>query len=156
MIKLPLTVEDISGLIPHRYPFLLVDRIIELTPGESAVGLKNVSMNEWYFQGHFPDKPIMPGVLIIEALAQTAAVLFMKTQEVLDPDNYNPAQSQVFFMSIEEAKFRRPVVPGDTLHLKVIKEKERNKSIWRMRGEAWVDGKLADEAIFMAMFAKKS
>lgn len=151
-----LTVEEISRLIPHRYPFLLVDRIVELNVGESAVGLKNVSMNEWYFQGHFPDRPIMPGVLIIEALAQTAAVLFMKTKEAeVGVENFCPENSLVYFMSIEGAKFRKPVVPGDTLMLKVFKEKERNKSIWRMRGEAWVDNKLADEAVFMAMFTEK-
>lgn len=151
-----LTVEEISRLIPHRYPFLLVDRINELKLNESAVGIKNVSMNEWFFQGHFPNHPIMPGVLIIEALAQTAGVLFMKTKEAeIGPEDFRPEDSLVYFMSIENAKFRKPVVPGDQIELKVFKEKERNKSIWRMRGEAWVAGKLTSEATFMAMFTEK-
>ncbi len=150
-----LTIEEISRLIPHRYPFLLVDRIVELNANENAVGIKNVSMNEWFFAGHFPDRPIMPGVLIVEALAQTAAVLFMKSKEAEIGTTFNSQDSVVYFMSIENAKFRKPVVPGDQLTLKVFKEKERNKSIWRMRGEAWVGENLTDEATFMAMFSEK-
>ncbi|MEI6628444.1 MAG: 3-hydroxyacyl-ACP dehydratase FabZ [Alphaproteobacteria bacterium] len=147
-----LNLAEIQALIPHRYPFLLIDRIENVHLGESAVGVKNVTLNEWYFQGHFPEHPIMPGVLIIEALAQTAAALVMKTLTVQNggekPGNI------VYFMSIDEAKFRRPVVPGDVLKLKVTKNRERGH-IWKFKGEAWVGDELADEAIFTAMITSK-
>jgi 3-hydroxyacyl-[acyl-carrier-protein] dehydratase len=139
-------ISEIMSLIPHRYPMLLIDRVEEVQLGQSAVGVKNVSMNEWYFQGHFPEKPILPGVLIIEAMAQTAAVLVMKTLGLDD--------KLVYFMSVEEAKFRKPVAPGDVMRLKVTKEKNRGV-VWKFKGEAFVGGHLVAESIFAAMIANK-
>jgi 3-hydroxyacyl-[acyl-carrier-protein] dehydratase len=141
-------INEIVRLIPHRYPMLLVDKVINIDPGQGAVGIKNVSMNEWFFQGHFPEKPIMPGVLIIEALAQTAAIVVMKSL------NLESKGKLVYFMSIEEAKFRKPVLPGDVLQLKVNKIKERG-NIWKFKGEAWVGDALASEASFTAMISDK-
>jgi 3-hydroxyacyl-[acyl-carrier-protein] dehydratase len=138
-------VEEIMSLIPHRYPMLLVDRIENIQLDYSAVGIKNVSMNEWFFQGHFPGKPIFPGVLIIEAMAQTAAVLVMKTLDIKE-------EKLVYFMSVEEAKFRKPVVPGDVLRLKVTKDKNRGL-VWKFKGEAFVGDALVAEATFAAMIA---
>jgi len=140
------SVHEIMSLIPHRYPMLLIDRLEDVQLGQSAVGIKNVSMNEWYFQGHFPEKPILPGVLIIEAMAQTAAVLVMKTLTLED--------KLVYFMSVEEAKFRKPVTPGDVMRLKVTKDKNRGV-VWKFKGEAFVDGHLVAEATFAAMIADK-
>jgi 3-hydroxyacyl-[acyl-carrier-protein] dehydratase len=142
-----LTVEDIKKLIPHRYPMLLIDRMCDLVPGESATGIKCVTANEPFFQGHFPEKPVMPGVLIVEALAQTAGALVIYSME-------NVTENQiVYFMSIEEAKFRRPVVPGDRLELKVTKTQNRS-NVWKFSGEAYVDGNLHAEAKFTAMITK--
>lgn len=141
-----IAISEIMSLIPHRYPMLLIDQVEEVQLGQSAVGVKNVSMNEWYFQGHFPEKPILPGVLIIEAMAQTAAVLVMKTLGLDD--------KLVYFMSVEEAKFRKPVAPGDVMRLKVTKEKNRGV-VWKFKGEAFVGGHLVAEAIFAAMIADK-
>jgi 3-hydroxyacyl-[acyl-carrier-protein] dehydratase len=146
-VKSVIEIEEIMALIPHRYPMLLIDRVEDIELGQSAVGIKNVSMNEWYFQGHFPDKPILPGVLIIEAMAQTAAVLVMKTMGA-------DQGKLVYFMSIEEAKFRKPVTPGDVLRLKVTKDRCRGP-VWKFRGEAWVGDSLVDEATFTAMIADK-
>ena len=137
-----LDLAEIQTLIPHRYPFFFIERIENVILGESAVGIKNVSVNEWYFQGHFPDHPIMPGVLIVEALAQTAAALVMKTLTV--QNGGEKPGNLVYFMSIDEAKFRRPVVPGDVLRLKVIKERSRGH-IWKFKGEAWVGDHLAHD-----------
>ena len=137
-------IQQIQGLIPHRYPFLLVDRIVDLKEGESAIGLKNVSFNEPHFQGHFPQYPIMPGVLIVEAMAQTSGALVVKT---LGPKAEGKI---VFFMSIDEAKFRKPVVPGDTLYIHVDVLKGRG-AIWKFKGTAKVDGNIHAEAIFTAM-----
>lgn len=142
-----LTVEQIQKLIPHRYPMLLVDRVEEIVLGESAVGIKNVTMNEWFFQGHFPDKPVMPGVLIVEALAQTAGVLVMRSMGVEEDNN-----KLVFFMSIDKAKFRKPVVPGDQLRMKVKKIKSRGM-IWTFEGQAYVNDHLVSEAVYTAMIA---
>ncbi len=150
-------VEEIMKLIPHRYPFLLVDRMVDLHLGHSAVGIKNVSMNEWFFQGHFPEHPIMPGVLIIEAMAQTAGALVVKTMQVQNGKSTEKADGSdimVYFMSVEEAKFRKPVVPGDVLHLKVTKDRARG-NIWRFKGQAFVGDTLASEASFMAMIVDK-
>ncbi len=147
-----LDLTEIQNLIPHRYPFLLIDKIENVHLAESAIGIKNVSLNEWYFQGHFPDHPIMPGVLIIEALAQTAAALVMKTLTVQN-GGVKPG-NMVYFMSIDSAKFRRPVVPGDVLHLKVVKDRARGH-VWKFKGEAWVGNELADEAVFTAMISQK-
>lgn len=137
-------VMKIQGLIPHRYPFLLVDRIIDLQEGVSALGVKNVTFNEPHFQGHFPSYPIMPGVLIVEAMAQTAGALVVKT---LGPKAEGKI---VFFMSIEEAKFRKPVVPGDCLHIDVQVLKGRG-AIWKFKGEGKVNDGIHAEAVFTAM-----
>lgn len=140
-------IDEIERLIPHRYPFLLIDKIVDVVLGESATGIKNVTMNEWFFQGHFPSHPVMPGVLIVEAMGQAAGALVQKSLP--------PAQPKVvYFMSIEEAKFRKPVFPGDTLHLKVAIVRNRG-NIWKFKGEAWVGNTLTDEAIFSAMIMDK-
>jgi 3-hydroxyacyl-[acyl-carrier-protein] dehydratase len=134
----------IKRMIPHRYPFLLIDRVEEIRSGISAVGIKNVTVNEPHFEGHFPVRPVMPGVLIIEAMAQTAAVLVVETLDMQDSGNL------VYFMSIDSAKFRSVVQPGDRLELHVSVIRGRSK-IWKFRGEAKVAGKLAAEAEFTAM-----
>lgn len=137
-------VNRIMELIPHRYPFLLIDRVKDIKLGESAVGIKNVTINEQIFQGHFPGHPIFPGVLIVEAMAQTAASLVVTT---LGPESENKL---VYFMTIDEARFRKPVVPGDQLHIHVTVERNRG-AVWKFKGEAKVDGKLHAEATFSAM-----
>lgn len=134
-----LDINEIMKVIPHRYPFLLVDRIEEMLPGERAVGLKNVTINEPFFAGHFPQAPVMPGVLILEAIAQVGAVLVLKDL----PDRANKL---VYFVAIESAKFRRPVVPGDQLRIEVTVQSMRAK-FGKMRGKATVDGKLAAETV---------
>ena len=141
--EIVLKYNEIIALIPHRYPFLLVDRVEKIVPGEKATGYKNVTINEFFFQGHFPDFPIMPGVMIIEALAQTAGVLVCHTLHLKN-------QRRVYFMSIEEARFRKPVTPGDVLELRVQKIQNR-KTIWKFKGEAWVNGTLYAEAKYTAM-----
>lgn len=140
----PIDIMRIMEMIPHRYPFLMIDRVVELKLDESAVGIKNVSINEPYFQGHFPRQPVMPGVLIIESMAQTAAVLVVETLEGA------AAGKLVYFMAIEEGRFRRPVFPGDCLRVEVTKVRDRG-NIWKFRGEARVDGKLMAQANFTAM-----
>ncbi|NJO35078.1 MAG: 3-hydroxyacyl-ACP dehydratase FabZ [Rhodospirillales bacterium] len=134
----------IMEMIPHRYPFLMIDRVVDVVPDKSAVGIKNVSINEHFFQGHFPGHAVMPGVLLIEAMAQTAAVLVVHT---LGPDAEGKL---VYFMSIENAKFRRPVVPGDQLRVHVTKERNRGP-VWKLRGEVKVDGTTVADATFAAM-----
>jgi 3-hydroxyacyl-[acyl-carrier-protein] dehydratase len=134
----------IMEMIPHRYPFLLIDRLISVTPNEAATALKNVSMNENFFQGHFPGAPVMPGVLIIEAMAQTAAAL------VVHSAGKELEGKLVYFMAIDDAKFRKPVVPGDQLHITVTKQQNR-RNVWRFQGEAKVDGNLCAEAVVTAM-----
>ena len=138
---------DIIGImkaIPHRYPILLIDRVVELVPDQSAVGIKNVSVNEPFFVGHFPNHPVMPGVLIIESMAQTSAVLVVKT---LGPE---AAGKVVYFMSIDGAKFRRPVVPGDQMRVEVVKQRRRGP-VWRFQGTARVDGVVVAQAVYSAM-----
>jgi 3-hydroxyacyl-[acyl-carrier-protein] dehydratase len=137
-------IDLILRILPHRYPFLLVDRVERIALGKSAVGRKCVSVNEPHFTGHFPGVPIMPGVLIIEAMAQTSAVLVGLTLDLVDRDPL------VYFMSVDEAKFRRKVVPGDVLELKVTVQRQRGK-VWRFAGEARVGGEVAAEAVFTAM-----
>ena len=137
-LTLPLEAADLMRILPHRYPFLLVDRIVELTPGERAVGIKQVTANEPQFIGHFPERPIMPGVLLVEALAQTAGVA------VLTLDEYRGKVG--LFAGIDECRFRRMVIPGDTLLLKVEVEKLRGM-FGRARGVASVDGEVAAEAL---------
>jgi 3-hydroxyacyl-[acyl-carrier-protein] dehydratase len=137
-------IAQIMRAIPHRYPFLLVDRIVEVVKDTSAIGIKNVTINENFFQGHFPEHPVMPGVLIIECMAQTAAVLVV---ESLGPDSRGKL---VYFMSIENAKFRRPVVPGDQMRVHVVRERKRG-NIWKFHAEAKVDDKVVAEATYAAM-----
>jgi beta-hydroxyacyl-ACP dehydratase FabZ len=137
----------IQQLLPHRYPFLLVDRIVELVPRERIVGIKQVSINEPFFQGHFPGTPVMPGVLVVEALAQVGAVLALR--EIEDRDS-----KLVLFTGIKEARFRRPVVPGDTLVLEVTAVRIGSR-VQRMRGEARVDGVLAADADIMSIIADR-
>jgi 3-hydroxyacyl-[acyl-carrier-protein] dehydratase len=134
----------IMHLIPHRYPFLMIDRVVDVVLGDSAVGVKNVSVNESFFQGHFPKHKVMPGVLIIESMAQTAAVLVVET---LGED---AAGKVVYFMSIEGAKFRRPVVPGDQLRIHVTKDRHRG-NVWKFSAVARVDGISVAEATYAAM-----
>ncbi|MCA1941578.1 MAG: 3-hydroxyacyl-ACP dehydratase FabZ [Caenispirillum bisanense] len=137
-------IERIMKMIPHRYPMLLIDRVVDVHKNERCVGIKNVSMNEPFFQGHFPQRPVMPGVLIIEAMAQTAAVLVVET---LGPDSEGKL---VYFMSVDNARFRKPVVPGDRLELHVSKEHSR-RNVWKFRAEGKVDGKVVAEATYAAM-----
>ena len=134
-------------LLPHRYPFLMVDRIIDIDGDNSAIGIKNVTFNEPHFTGHFPGRPIMPGVLIIEGMVQTAGAICAASIKGDRPP-------LVYFMTIDEAKFRKPVVPGDVLHYHVKKLKQR-KNIWRFAAEARVDGGLVAEAIVSAMLANE-
>ena len=137
-----LEIREIMARIPHRYPFLLVDRVVEIVPGRSIVAIKNVTMNEPFFQGHFPGAPVMPGVLIIEALAQAGAVLLLT-------DIPDRGSKLVYFTGIDEARFRRPVVPGDQVRLSMEVLKLRSKTC-KMRGRAEVDGELAAEAEIMS------
>jgi len=141
-----LDIKEIIRLLPHRYPFLLVDRILEGEKGKTLVGLKNVSMNEPFFQGHFPSEPIMPGVLILEGMAQVGGILaFYSIPEMI-------GEKLIYFAGIDKVRFRSPVVPGDQLiyEMKVIKHKGK---IWKMAGKAKVDDKVVTEAEFMAAFA---
>jgi 3-hydroxyacyl-[acyl-carrier-protein] dehydratase len=133
-----LDINQIEAILPHRYPFLLVDRIVDYEPGKRVVGLKNVTLNEPFFAGHFPGAPVMPGVLIVEAMAQTAGVMMLASL----PDRQTKL---VFFTGIDGAKFRRPVVPGDQLRLELTVLKLRPRYI-KLRGEAYVDGQLVAEA----------
>ena len=143
-----LDVTEVMEHIPHRYPFLLIDRLVNVVPHESAVGVKNVTINEPFFQGHFPTRPIMPGVLIVEAMAQTAGCL------VVHSLGLKGKQRLVYFMSIENARFRKPVVPGDQLRIHVVRERNRG-NVWRFHGEAKVDGLLVAEATYTAMIANE-
>jgi 3-hydroxyacyl-[acyl-carrier-protein] dehydratase len=141
-------IRQIMDMLPHRYPFLLVDRVLEFTASERILAYKNVTMNEPFFQGHFPNLPIMPGVLILEALAQTGGIFVVKSLDI-------PAGEKVFlFTGIDGVKFRRPVVPGDKLMLEVS-EPRRKMHIWKIRGKATVDGELVCEGIFSAAVVDK-
>ena len=139
-----ITIERIMQMIPHRYPMLMIDRVINVVPDQSATGVKNVSINEPFFVGHFPQRPVMPGVLIIEAMAQTSAVLVVRTMG---------AESEgklVYFMTVDEARFRKPVVPGDQLHINIRKERSRG-NVWKFSAEAKVGDTLCAEATYSAM-----
>ncbi|HEY0281780.1 MAG TPA: 3-hydroxyacyl-ACP dehydratase FabZ [Rhizomicrobium sp.] len=139
-----LDIEDIKGLLPHRAPFLFVERLTDIVTHESATGHKAVGYNEPYFQGHFPDHPVMPGVLIVEALAQTAGALVIHSLGLTSENRV------VYFMTIEKARFRKPVRPGDMLQMRV-KALRRRGPVWRFAGEAYVGGMLCAEAEFSAM-----
>ncbi|WP_343562791.1 3-hydroxyacyl-ACP dehydratase FabZ [Kiloniella sp. b19] len=134
----------IKEMIPHRYPFLLIDKVVDIAVDEGAVGIKNVTINEPFFEGHFPRQPVMPGVLIVEAMAQTAAVLVVETLEG------EAAGKLVYFMTIDEARFRRPVVPGDQLQLHVTKSRNR-RNVWKFDGVAKVGDTVVADAKFSAM-----
>lgn len=146
----PVEVTRIMEMIPHRYPMLMVDRVVDIVPNVSAIGIKNVTVNEPHFTGHFPVQPVMPGVLIIEAMAQTSAVLFAQTLGTMMEGKV------VYFMTIDECRFRRPVVPGDQLRIHVHKLRGRGTLIWKMKGEAYVGEHLAAEAEFAAMIQDDS
>jgi 3-hydroxyacyl-[acyl-carrier-protein] dehydratase len=137
--------QGIQNILPHRYPFLLIDRIIELEPKVKATGIKNLTINEPFFQGHFPEYPIMPGVLIVEAMAQVAGILASRS---------GAKGNIVYFMSIEKAKFRKPVLPGDQLRLEISVIQQRG-NVWRFSGSAFVGDNLVSEAEFTAMVSEK-
>ena len=137
-------VARILKLLPHRYPFLLVDKLVDMDGDTSVVGIKNVTINEPFFQGHFPNFPVMPGVLLIEGMAQTAGALCLSNLA----DSYEP--QLVYFMSIDRARFRRPVLPGDTVHYHMTKKRNRGR-VWRFEGKAKVNGQLVAEAEISAM-----
>ncbi|MEW6115859.1 MAG: 3-hydroxyacyl-ACP dehydratase FabZ [Nitrospirota bacterium] len=138
-------IKEIQSILPHRYPFLLVDKVIELEPGVKAVGIKNVTINEPFFQGHFPGNPVMPGVLIIEALAQVAGILAFKS---------GTQGKAVYFMSIDKVKFRKIVAPGDQLSL-VVQVLHKRGNVWKFSGNAFAESKLMAEAEFTAMVSNK-
>lgn len=144
-----LGIQRIMEMIPHRAPMLMIDRIRNVVPGESAIGVKNVSINEPFFLGHFPQRPVMPGVMIIEAMAQTSAALVVRT---LGPESEGKL---VYFMTIDEARFRKPVIPGDQLHVHVKKERSRG-NVWKFVGEAKVNGVLCAEATYSAMILDRN
>ena len=141
-------IRKIMEFLPHRYPFILVDRIVEMVPDERIVGLKNVTINEPFFQGHFPGTPVMPGVLIIEAMAQVGCILVNASR------SEEKREELIYFMGIDKARFRKPVVPGDQLILETIPIKRR-ANLFKMSGKATVDGTLVAEAEVMAMTGEK-
>ena len=143
-----LDIKEIMNLLPHRYPFLMVDRILEIEEGKRIVGIKNVSINEPFFQGHFPDSPIMPAVLLIEAMAQIGGLL------VLSLESKEDKIKNVLFLGIDKARFRKPVYPGDQVRFE-LKALQRKRSVWKFKGEAFVEEKLVAEAELMAMIADK-
>ncbi|NVL89750.1 MAG: 3-hydroxyacyl-ACP dehydratase FabZ [Desulfobacterales bacterium] len=142
-------IHKIMELLPHRYPFILVDRIIEVVPDERIVGLKNVTINEPFFQGHFPERPVMPGVLIVEAMAQVGGVLAYASRA------QESHKELIYFMGIDKARFRKFVVPGDQIILEMISMKKRS-NLFKMSGKATVDGTLVAEAEIMAMVGEES
>lgn len=137
-------IQRIMEMIPHRHPFLMIDKVVDVVANQRATGVKNVSINENYFQGHFPARPVMPGVLIIEAMAQTAAVLVVHTL------GRESEGKLVYFMSVDNARFRRPVFPGDRLDVRVIKQRNRG-NVWKFEGQAKVASNVVAEAVFAAM-----
>ena len=140
-MDLPINYKDIIKILPHRYPFLLVDRIIELEKGKRVVGIKNVTANEPFFQGHFPGNPIMPGVLIVEAMAQVGGVL----ARLSVPGSMEKEESNIFFMAMDKVKFRRPVIPGDQIRFE-LEPLRTGSRVWKMSGKAYVDSELVAEA----------
>ncbi|MEW6410716.1 MAG: 3-hydroxyacyl-ACP dehydratase FabZ [Nitrospirota bacterium] len=146
-------IEDIQKILPHRYPFLLIDRVNEIDPNKRIVGIKNITFNESFFQGHFPGRPVMPGVLIIEAMAQIGGILVFKSYKNEGQANMDKPR-HVYFMSIERAKFRKPVVPGDQLRFEVEIIQQRG-NVWKFKGNAFVNENLVSEAEFTAMVVDK-
>lgn len=145
-MELPLTYAEITEIIPHRYPFLLVDRIIELDLNKKVVGIKNVTVNESFFEGHFPGEPIMPGVLIIEAMAQVGGILArLSIPGVMERENPDPIR----FVAMDKVKFRRPVIPGDQIRFEIEPVRTGSK-VWKVAGKALVDGNLVAEATLVA------
>jgi 3-hydroxyacyl-[acyl-carrier-protein] dehydratase len=143
-----LDVTRLMQLLPHRYPMLMIDGLRDIVPGKSATGIKNVTMNEPFFQGHFPDRPVMPGVLIVEAMAQTSGALIMYSM------GGKAENSLVYFMTIDKCRFRKPVTPGDTMQIRV-NLLHRRGPVSKFQGQAWVDGQLAAEAEYSAMIVEK-
>jgi len=141
-------IEKIIKDLPHRYPFLLIDKVLIEEPFKKAIGIKNVTFNEPHFTGHFPDRPIMPGVLIVEAMAQTAAIM------IINSSSETQEEKLVYFMSIDKVKFRKPVIPGDVLELHVSSIQGR-ANVWKMAGVGMVAGQKVAEAEFSAMFVDK-
>jgi 3-hydroxyacyl-[acyl-carrier-protein] dehydratase len=141
-------IKEIMDLLPHRYPFLLVDKVLEMEEGKRIVGIKNVTINEPFFQGHFPGSPIMPGVLIIEAMAQTWGILVLSSEPEM------AGSKNILFLGIDNARFRKPVYPGDQLRFE-LQALNLKRSIWKFKGEAFVDGELVAEAELMATIADK-
>jgi len=145
-MKLPLNYQDIVKLLPHRYPFLMIDRVIKIELGKKIVAIKNVTINEPFFIGHFPDTPIMPGVLIVEAMAQAGGILARLTLS----DGSEPEENTaIYFMSIDKVKFRKPVIPGDQLRLEVEPLRIGSR-VWKLQGKAFVEDELVAEGIFAA------
>jgi len=141
-------IREIMSMLPHAYPFLLVDRVVEIEAGKRIAGIKNVTYNEPFFQGHFPGRPIMPGVLIVEAMAQTAGVLVFKSMP--DADQKKP----VYFLGLDNVRFRKPVIPGDQVRFEMEVTRHR-QVIWGFKGKAFVDGKLVAEADLLAMLGEE-
>lgn len=142
-----LDIQKILDMLPHRYPFLMVDRIVDIDADNSAIGIKNVTVNEPHFQGHFPGRPVMPGVLILEAMAQVAGAICIAAAEG------QVAPGVIYLTSIDGAKFRRPVVPGDTLRIRVEKHRQR-MNLWKFRAEAEVEGQIVAEAVISAVMSE--
>lgn len=146
--------KEILNILPHAFPFLLVDRILEVEPGKRIVGIKNVTYNEPFFPGHFPGQPIMPGVLIVEAMAQTAGILAFKSIPEEHLKNMKEDQKRaVYFLGLDHVRFRKPVIPGDQLRLELEVTRQR-QSIWGFKGKAFVDGKVVAEAELLAMMGE--
>jgi 3-hydroxyacyl-[acyl-carrier-protein] dehydratase len=143
----PVDIQRVLDLLPHRYPFLMIDRIVDIDGDNSAVGIKNVTVNEPHFQGHFPGRPVMPGVLILEAMAQTAGAICIAASDAERPPGV------VYLTSIDGAKFRRPVIPGDVLRIHVFKLRQR-MNLWKFRAEAEVDGLAVAEAVVSAVMSE--
>jgi 3-hydroxyacyl-[acyl-carrier-protein] dehydratase len=141
-------IAEIMRILPHRYPFLLVDRVIEVDPDKRIVAIKNVSINEPFFNGHFPGAPVMPGVLTIEAMAQAGAILGLLEKKA------DLSKSLVYFMGIDEAKFRRPIVPGDQMRI-VVEVLRRKAIVWKMKGEVYVGSELAAEAVLLSSIGQQ-